>query len=257
VSDFEEQFGLRAKVQPIQDWCAATVRARHFFRKRTKRPTDDPPLGPNELLNAPGVYGWVGRTCLCEPSVRLFTKAFPGPESKNCPAECGSHQHGGHAEAERRGKGDDASDGEAERGGHGVRQRRVKGCDCCVVALIPSHAHRMDYTVVFSYRVAHPFLGAGVPRDDRRPRSCGLYCVISSGSEHLRGWTMFGSEPSAPLEERDEREYGEEFGSDAEAEEDGPAADVAYHPVEVLTEEACDERERQKNRRDDGQLFHH
>jgi hypothetical protein len=98
LSDFEEQVGFRAKLQPVQDWRTTSTRTHHFLGKRTQRATDDLALGLNELLNAPGVYGWVWRTCLCEPSVCLLPQTFPGQASSKCSAECSSHQHGVNAE---------------------------------------------------------------------------------------------------------------------------------------------------------------
>src|ERR1700757_4720534 len=63
-------------------------------------------------------------------------------------------------------------------------------------------------------------------------------------------------QPAATLEEDHEQRHCHQLGPDPPGKELLPAGDVADHPAEVLPEEAGDEGERKKHRRDDCQLLH-
>src|SRR3954454_12960243 len=168
LSNFGKQAGFRTKLQPIEDRGAATVGTRHFFRERTQRPSKRCPLRVHELLDAPGVSGWIWRTRLCEPNVCLIAQTFLSHVVDECSAERGSYQHGGHAEAERRRKVHDAADGKAERRGCGVRQRRFKRREMRVIPSVPRHACRMHYTASVFHRVAYPFVASPTRTQRRR-----------------------------------------------------------------------------------------
>jgi hypothetical protein len=77
-SDFEEQVDFRAKLQPIQEWRATSVRTPHFLSERPQGATDDLALGSGELLDAPIECGWVRRTHLGKPSVCSVSQLLSG-----------------------------------------------------------------------------------------------------------------------------------------------------------------------------------
>jgi hypothetical protein len=65
------------------------------------------------------------------------------------------------------------------------------------------------------------------------------------------------SEPAAPFEEAEQDCERDELGADADADERLPVPDLSGEPAEVLAEEAGQSAERQEDRGDHGQLFHH
>src|SRR2546423_13337903 len=70
------------------------------------------------------------------------------------------------------------------------------------------------------------------------------------------GVQTLGLEPASAPEEDHQQDERDELGADPEADERGPAGDMADHPAEVLAEEPGDEGQRQKYGRDHGELLH-
>src|SRR5207302_1672264 len=77
------------------------------------------------------------------------------------------------------------------------------------------------------------------------------------GVATARATRSAGLQPAAALEEEEQHDAGHDDAAETEREE-GPRAGqgVCDEPAEVLPEEAGDERQRQEDRADDGELLH-